>query len=150
MSTIIDFKNNDLGIGSGVYENSLGGRVAVMGYFAWSMVQSVSKSAQLKTLFRWLSRDSFPAYIASYSSAAMWVRTDAKDRLAFMVLNTSLSPAKSIDLLAHTSGAALHLLRMDGREEALPATGKDGPYGRYMVTNLLPWEMVLITYPDEP
>ncbi len=146
LSEIINFENENLGKGSGVYENSLGGRVAVMGYFAWSEIQSLAKAAQVKTLFRWLSKDRLPAYVESHSSAAVWCRTDGKGRLAAMVLNTSLDPAKSIDLLALTEGEDLVLVRMNGKEEPLPASGTDGPYGRYTITNLLPWEIALVTY----
>ncbi len=145
LSEIIDFTKTNLGVGSGVNENSLGGRVAVLGYFAWSMVQSLAKSYQVKALFRWLSRDHFPAYIASYTSAALWLRPDAQGRLAIMLLNTSLDPAPSMDLLALTGGLRLLVARMDGREEALSPAGKDGPYDRYVVPALKPWEMVLIT-----
>jgi len=145
LAEVVDFKKTNLGVCSGVYENSLGGRVAVLGYFAWSMIQSLAKSYQVKALFRWLSRDRFPAYIASYSSAALWVRPDAQGRLAIMLLNTSLSPAASMDLLALTGEARLAVAHMDGREEALSPAGKDGPYDRYTVPALNPWEMVLIT-----
>ena len=80
LSEVVDFTQTNLGVCSGVFENSLGGRIAVIGYFPWSLIQSLPKSTQLKTLFRWLTRDQFPAYIASYSSAALWLRRDAQGR----------------------------------------------------------------------
>jgi hypothetical protein len=128
-----------------VFENSLGGRVAVMGYFPWSMIQSLPKSNQLKALFRWLLRDTFPAFINSYSSAVLWLRTDALGRLAMMLLNSSLDPSVSIDLLALTGGMNLTITHMDGREQALFPTGKEGTYDHYSTPALKAWEMVLIT-----
>jgi hypothetical protein len=145
LSEVIDFTKTRLGVGSGVYENSLGGRVAVMGYFPWNLIQSLPKSSQVKTLFRWLSRDRFPAYIDSYSSAALWLRPDAQGRLAMMLLNSSLDPAASMDLLALTGGARLTVVHMDGREEVLSPASKDGPYDRYTIPALKAWEMALIT-----
>ena len=59
---------------SGVFENALGGLICVAGYFPWSFLQNYSKSAQLKTVFRWLSRDTLPAYVASYHKINLWVR----------------------------------------------------------------------------
>ena len=146
LSEAMDFKLNSLGICSGVYENKLGGRVAVMGYFAWTWIQSLAKAHQVKTLFRWLSHDRLPAYVDSYSSAALWVRQDAQGRPGVMLVNTSLSPAASIDLRILTGGTKMILTRMDGSEEALPAAGQDGPYGKYTLPTLNPWEMVLITH----
>ncbi len=145
LSEVVDFTKTSLGVGSGVYENSLGGRVAVMGYFPWSMIQSLAKSCQIKALFRWLSSDQFPAYIASYSGAALWIRPDEQGRLGFMLVNTSLDTAHEIVLLALTGGINLSAMHMDGREATLTSAGKDGPYDRYTIPTLNAWEMVLIT-----
>ena len=145
LSEVADFSQTELGVSSGVFENSLGGRVAVLGYFPWNLIQSLPKSSQLKSLFRWLTHDTFPAFINSYSPAALWLRPDSHGRLAFMVLNSSLDPAPSMDLLALTGGAALSLIRMDGRQEPLPPAAKDEPYDHYTLPALKAWEMVLIT-----
>jgi hypothetical protein len=103
------------------------------------------KSSQLKALFRWLSRDTFPAFINSYSSAALWLRPDAQGRLAMMLVNSSLDPSTSMDLLALTGGMNLTVMHMDGRQHVLSPAGKDGPYDHYRVPALKAWEMVLIT-----
>ena len=144
LAEVVDFKPNRLGVCAGVYENSLGGRVAVMGYYAWAMLQSLAKSSQIKNLFRWLSHDHLPAYVASYGSAALWCRTDSKGRLAFMLVNSSLDPARSTELLARTNGGPMVLVRMDGSETVLPASGQDGAYDRYLLPALKPWEMLLL------
>jgi hypothetical protein len=145
LSEVFDFNKTNLGVSSGVFENSLGGRIAVMGYFPWNLIQSLPKSSQLKALFRWLSRDTFPAFINSYSSAALWLRPDTQGRLAMMLLNSSLDPSASMDLLALTGGINLTVMHMDGSEQALSSAGKDGPYDHYSVPALKAWEMVLIT-----
>ena len=145
LSEVVDFTKTNLGVASGVFENSLGGRVAVLGYFAWSEIQSLAKSYQVKALFRWLSRDTFPAFINSYHSAALWLRPDPQGRLAIMLLNSSLDPAASMDLLALTGGAKLTAMHMDGREETLAPAGVDGSYHHYTIPALKPWEMVLLT-----
>jgi hypothetical protein len=147
LANMVDFNQVSSGVCAGVYENSLGGRVAVMGYYAWSMLQSLSKSTQIKALFRWLSRNQLPAYITSYSKACLWCRSDADGRPAFMLVNASLDPAESMELLARTGGDRLLLVRMDGREVSIPAAGEDGPYTLYTLPKLQPWEMVLLTAP---
>ena len=135
----------DLGICAGVYENSLGGRVAVMGYYAWSQLQTLAKSSQVKSLFRWLSRDRLPAYVASYTRTGLWCREDAGGRPAFLLINASLDTAEETELMALTDGAPLILVRTDCGEEILPAAGLEGAYTRYFLSPLKPWEMVMLT-----
>ena len=143
LSEVVDFAQVRYGPSTGVFENSLGGRVAVMGYYPWVMLQTLAKSSQMKALFRWLSRDRLPAYIASYSKIGLWCRTDAVGKLAFMLVNASLDPDAGVALHALTGGEHLALVRMDGTEESLAPAGQDEPYSRYLLPALGPWEMVL-------
>ena len=55
-----------------VFENRLGGRICVAGYFPWTFLHSLSKSAQMKSIARWLSKDRLPAYVASYHKVNVW------------------------------------------------------------------------------
>ncbi len=145
LAEVVDFEGVNFGPCAGVYENSLGGRVAVMGYYAWVMMQTLAKTEQMKTLFRWLSRDKLPAYIASYARVALWCRTDATGKLAFMMVNTMLDDFDNLALHALTGGERLALVHMDGSEEPLAAAGQDGPYSRYIIPQLKAWDMALVT-----
>ena len=46
-----------------MFENASGGRVVVCGYYPWSFLHNLSKSSQMKSVMRWLSRDQLPAYV---------------------------------------------------------------------------------------
>ena len=61
-----------------------------------------------------------------------------------MLVNSSLDPARSTELLARTNGGPMVLVRMDGSETVLPASGQDGAYDRYLLPALKPWEMLLL------
>ena len=61
-----NYQGTHCGDTMGMYENSLGGRVAVSGYFPWAFIHSLSKSSQVKSVAKWLSRDTIPAYINSF------------------------------------------------------------------------------------
>lgn len=148
LSEVVDFNQVKFGVGSGVFENSLGGRVAVMGYYPWILLQSLAKSSQLKNLFRWLSRERLPGYVASYTRAGLWCRTDPVGKLAFMMVNASLDPSSNLILNALTGGAPLALLRMDRSEETLAPSGLDGLYHQYTLNKLQPWETVLMVLKD--
>ena len=144
LAEIADFEQVRCGPCAGVFENSLGGRVAVMGYYPWILLQSLAKSNQVKALFRWLSRDRLPAYITSYTKAGLWCRSASDGRLAMLLVNASIDPAPGILLKALTGGVRLSLMRMDGSEIALPARLQDGPYSQYALPPMQPWEAVLL------
>lgn len=144
LAELTDFEQVSQGPCAGVFENRLGGRVAVLGYYPWILLQSLAKSSQIKALFRWLSRARLPGYIASHARAALWCKADPAGRLAFLVINASLDPAPGLELLALTGGTELTWLRMHGREGALQAAGVDGSYYRYRLPELKPWEAVLL------
>ena len=143
LSELIDFKPQSFGATSGVYENKLGGRVAVLGYYPWRMVQSLAKTEQLKSLCRWLSRDTVPAFIESYSRAAIWCRRDADNRPAFLVLNASLD-AQDISVRVLNAPQKLQCVRMDGSEETL-SRGNGKTYSSFTISNLGAWQAALLT-----
>jgi hypothetical protein len=148
LSEIVDFAPKSHGVTSGVFENRLGGRVAVFGYYPWRSVQSLAKASQLKAVCRWLSRDTLPGYVASYVKAALWCRRDSAGRPALLLLNASSDPLPSV--LLHVRDAdRLRLTRVAGPAEVLQKTGTDGPYALFAVPNVAPWEAILLTQVSE-
>ena len=147
LAEIFDFVPANHGCCAGVFENALGGRTAVLGYFPWRSFHTLAKTSQMKALCRWLSRDTLPAYVASYHKAALWCRRDAAGRLALLLMNASLDRSDGVSLLVHGEEQCLVIVRMNGKEERLACTGRDGPYGRFVVDGLLPWEAAIIRHP---
>ena len=74
----VDFTPAELGIVAGAYENALGGRVGVLGYFPWRSLGTLAKTSQMRALVRWLSGDTLPAYLDSFAKVALWCRRDAE------------------------------------------------------------------------
>ncbi len=62
LSRAVDYAGKDYGALAGAFENTLGGRVAILGYYPWSYQLWRGSSDRLKRLARWLSRDSLPAW----------------------------------------------------------------------------------------
>lgn len=127
----------------GVFENNLGGRVCVAGYAPWTFLQNLSASARLKAIGRWLSRDTLPAYVASYHRAVIWVRES--DGPVIALLNASLDPARELILAARTDRGQLSCVDQTCRETPVPGLGEDGPYRLFRLPEVGPWEMVLLT-----
>ena len=144
LSEIIDFTPKSFGPASGVFQNRLGGRVAVFGYYPWRSLQSLAKTSQRKSVCRWLSRDKVPAYISSYTKAAIWCRRNRQGRPSILLLNASADALASVSLHCRDADR-LDVTRIVGQTEELPKTGTDGPYSIFRIPGIGPWEPVLLT-----
>jgi hypothetical protein len=142
----VDFTPTDLGIVAGAYENRLGGRVAVLGYYPWHALGTLMKTAQMKALARWLSGDTLPAYVDSYTKTALWCRRDAEGNPALLVLNASLDDADDLRLCLRDKPEVLVVAdRHNLGESLIPKSADDGPYGIYHLPPLGAWEAVVVT-----
>ena len=144
LAEVIDYSGAVAGPVMGVFENRLGGRIAVLGYYPWTSLQNLSKSAQIKALCRWLSRDTLPAYVSSFHKVALWCRRDAAGRLVIPLLNASLDTVSGVRLNVRGEGP-FRLSRLNGKEEIVKAAGTDGAYHVLELHNLSAWEMVVLT-----
>ncbi len=129
----------------GLYENSAGGRVCVAGYYPWEQVQNLSKSAQLKRIFRWLSKDTLPAYVESFHRANLWVREAAPGVYGLVLLNACLDAARDILLCVRTDRNAIETCSMRCESATVQAAGRDGHYARFIIPHIGPWELLLAT-----
>lgn len=145
IAEVQDFSEVILGATSGVFENALGGRVAVLGYYPWGMLQTLAKVSQMRALCRWLSKDTLPAYVASYDKAALWCRRDAQGHPALLALNASLDAVDTLEVYMRDIAGPLTLTRPDGSTDILPQYGIDGPYAIYHLLNLPAWEAVMVS-----
>jgi hypothetical protein len=127
----------------GVFENELGGRVCVAGYYPWLQLHNLSKSTQMKALMRWLSRETLPAYVSSFHRVNLWTRVREPGNLALALLNASLDPAEQLELCVLTSKESLRVVDMQCRETRVAATRTDGPYKRFVLPTIEPWSLRL-------
>jgi len=67
ISRLIDYHNRELcECACGIFENALGGRICVAGYYPFEWVSDYQKTVQLNRIFVWLSRGSLPSFTDSY------------------------------------------------------------------------------------
>jgi len=128
-----------------VFENRLGGRICVAGYFPWTFLHSLSKSAQMKSIARWLSKDRLPAYVASYHKVNLWARQPANGRLAIALVNASFDSADDLSLALLTPSDQITLYDMESKAQVVRVAGRDGPYHRFTLPHVLPWSARLVT-----
>jgi hypothetical protein len=144
LAELVDYRYQTVAAcGMGVFENHLGGRICVGGYYPWTRVENQAKATQMKAVFRWLSRDTLGAYVHSYHRVSLWDRTLAGGRHAVALANCYLDPAEQVELRLLTNAASLRLVDMANRETMLAAAGADGAYQRFVLPRLEPWQLYL-------
>ncbi len=149
LARLIDYAGKEKAAASvAIFENRLGGRICVSGYFPWVSVHSLPKSSQMKSIVRWLSRDRLPAYAASYHKVNLWVRRQPGGRLAIAFVNASFDPAEELVLCVLTESERATAIDMDANELVLKKTGGDGPYARFAIPFVEPWSARLVLVGD--
>lgn len=126
----------------GIFENKIGGRVCAGGYYPWSFVLSHSKASQCRSVVRWLTRDTLPAYIASLHKIGLWAREDGGET-TLVLLNQSMDPARGALLKVLTQKTRLRLLDQEMREHPADSIGAEGPYRLFRLPEMPPWSVLL-------
>lgn len=127
-----------------IYENRLGGRLAVCGYYPWSFLHNLSKSTQMKSLMRWLSRDRLPAYLVSFHKMNLWARRPQAGGLAVALVNSSFDEAREPVVALLTSSDRLRVFDLRGTETLVPGGAVDGPYRHFTLPPIEPWSARLL------
>ena len=145
LATLVDYVGDEQGpCVQGVFENRLGGRVCVAGYFPWTFLHGLAKSAQVKSIMRWLSRDQLPGYVASFHKMSLWIREPRDGQTALALSNDSFDAAENVVLMLRTDRERLRVFDMDAHQSVLSAAGSDGPYRKFVLPRVEPWEMRLL------
>ncbi len=145
LCSLIDYADKEVAkCAMGIFENRLGGRICVAGYYPWTYVQNLAKSSQLKSVFRWLARDSLPAFVASYHKINLWIRKPQNGKIALAMTNSSFDGAEHVDLMLLTEKKIINVFDMNGKQTVLYSQGKDGPLQKFTIPFIDPWQMRLV------
>jgi hypothetical protein len=145
LSRLINYAHDEIApCTSGVFENRLGGRVYVAGYCPWTFLQYLSKSQQMKSIFRWLSNLTLPAYVGSYHKINLWTRKTADGKQAVALLNSSLDPAENVELMIKTDRREITIYDMNCRPTALTSTDEEFGYRKFILPEISSWQMKLV------
>lgn len=125
----IDLDGRALGFAGGVYENAHGGRIAVGSMLPFEWAESRPRAVYLQRLFRWLSRNSLPAYIHSFHRAALFARNGC-----IFVANLAQGQMENAVVAALEGGTRRLDVFVGGvkvSDSELVPCGKDGAYFLY-------------------
>ena len=126
-----------------VYENALGGHVAVSSYVPWRRLGSLCKRSQLTELADWLGYDKLPVRIDAFRRMAPFVRMSGDGgHYAVLLLNSTLDTAEPFELRVRTTAQKAALVTPDGALSlaVLPGEGEV----RVAVPALGPWQPAVI------
>ena len=85
------------GVGSCVYENHLGGRVAVCSYFPWRFTSTPGKADTFHELVNYLTKGQFPIMVSGGPHVMPILRTrNDGDGFTVMLLNTSFDSTQPL------------------------------------------------------
>jgi hypothetical protein len=129
----------------GIFENKLGGRICVAGYYPWDQLQNLSKSTQIKAVMQWLSKDNLAAHIASFHRINLWVRETEAGRFAIVLLNAYGDPAEAIEIIVRTEQPTLTFYDNHGVQTAVSATATRSGQTRFTLPAIEPWGMALLS-----
>ncbi|MEX2232383.1 MAG: hypothetical protein WD824_09500 [Cyclobacteriaceae bacterium] len=145
LTSLIDYADKEVGACTmGVFENSLGGRICVAGYYPWTFMENLSKSAQMKSVFRWLSKETLQGYVASFHKINLWIREPQHGKIALAFSNSSFDPAENVTLMLNTTSKTIKVYDMNNKETMIRSAGPDGPYQKFVIPYVDPWQMRLV------
>ena len=127
LSELLDLEENFLGYTVGIFENGAGGRVCVCGIQPFSWVHSRARTEQLKNVFKWLSKETLPAFVSSFSRLSLWARGES----AFAA-NFGMEPVRGAEVSLLNSADKRKYILTNGADiiatGTLEATKTDGKY----------------------
>lgn len=145
LSSLIDYSRTEMaGATMGIFENELGGRVCISGYYPWTFMENLSKSSQMKSVLRWLSNDELPGYVNSFHRINLWIREPQDDHMVLAFTNSSFDEAKNVELKLRTTLKSILVYDMNGNSQKINSSGQDGPYRKFIIPEVDPWQVRLV------
>lgn len=128
----------------GLFRNRLGGLVCASSHYAASELSDSMKSRQMKRLFRRLSGDTLPVLAESYVRMRFFSRPDAAHHAATL-LNINLDRLTDVSVLLSGHLDRAVLTDESCRETVLTPAGIDGGMTRFVIPEMAPYSMYLLT-----
>lgn len=143
LSKPVDYHGNVIGeCCMGLYENSLGGRICVSGYYPYNSLNNYFKSTQLKKIFRWLSRDGLPAYVESETKIRN-LSYEKEGRVLVSLFNYTNDSQKNVCICIKTDSDEAIVYYSNCVPQKICASAADGGYKKFVVDEIPPFEILL-------
>ena len=128
----------------GTFENALGGRICVAGYYPWTYIQNRPKMRQIVRLFRWLSGNTLPSLPGSYCRLHNWSRRLENGGVAAALIDGSLDTLRDTEILLQTEAENCIAYDMNCKRMDCTFAGRRDGYNAFRIPVIQPWQMVLV------
>ena len=146
LATMEDYFERPQGASMTAFENSLGGRVVVMGYAPWMFLHSVAKRHQFQNVADWVSRNQMPVRVEEAVRLVPVARMSANGRrAAILLLNAGLDAVREATVHIRTPASRVRLLAPGTKDRLIPLKRQKSG-GTLTLHNIEPWgfRMLLI------
>ena len=126
------------------YENNFGGKVVVFGYQPWKNLGCPAKMWQLKQIAWWMGTPAVIRFAQAYavSRVAMFIRSN-REKAAVTLINASLDPASSFEVLIRGDMTKARLMNTDGYDVEAEVRREEGVLA-VTVPDMQPWRECII------
>ena len=156
LSELISYTAENLGSVFTIYENVLGGRVAVQGYMPWKHIHSSAKRWQLLSVCDWLSGGTLPVFIRQCVKVVPFVKVSADGKRGIIaLLNTSLDETGPLDIEVRFPTASVahwHELTISGLNVQLEQGSQvrnEADKTILKIPTIQPWEFRVLGFTEE-
>ena len=133
-----------LGASDYIYENSLGGRVAVLGYAPWTNFEQRERVDMLRNIVEWISFGSPSLSVSGAYNILPILQTGEDGSFCLMLTNASLDPSGDFEVSVKGDASVLEIY--DSRTGALSELTVSAESGRckISVSSIEPWDFKVI------
>ncbi|MBR6726073.1 MAG: hypothetical protein IKL81_03705 [Clostridia bacterium] len=125
----------------GIFENSLGGRIAVCGYYPFTWISDYFKAYQLTEVFKYISKNTLPAYIDSYHRMCTTV-LKKDERTCVCLFNFTPDTVEKVGLVIKTDKKQLTF--SCGNDSVVINGSEIGDgYTRFVIDEMIPWQIAV-------
>jgi hypothetical protein len=143
-----NLERENLGPTFTVYENSLGGRVAVHGYAPWSILHSKQIREQYMNVCDWISNGKLPVRIEKCLMVIPFIKVSEDGKhFILMLVNGSLDATGDFDVEIRVPGIVnLFELKKDGRMETILSDRIQGGIDSTIlkIGSLVAWDYIIV------
>lgn len=144
LSTLTNYSDEILGSCShGIFENSVGGRISVGGYYPFSWLLDFNKVTQLKRLMLWLSNNQLPSYVDSYCRIRNHT-FKCENGYIIALLNPTNQKYSDLRVAVKTDKSESVCYTMDNSSYVIEGENSENSYRVFTIKELKPYEMAVI------
>lgn len=136
LASVIDYHQNVLiECSMGIFENALGGRVCVGGYFPYEWVSDIGKATQLKRVFRYITNDGISAYADTYCRVRV-INYTKEGTVLSSIFNSTNDEIEDLEIAIRTDSEECEFCNGAGEKKIIGSVRTDGKYKFFEIKKL--------------